>query len=502
MTPKAEFFGRIDDYCLNLLDAKEKQEFERELATNEELREEVQLHKDIQAAVLEMDVQTLKGALDEIYQENVVPQSKNGSFELLEELDEIEALKEELTFEELINSFDSLPKVHVYQHEKTSNENVHRFYEEQNDSTEANGIEEEELNGFDMEGLDGLEEAIMETDILNLRDTLKQVAKSVEPQYSVEEIDAYLNGEMGDDILAEFETELKQNGALLEEVSMHRDIESALEESDIMKLRDEMRNIMEAETSWNVSEQSIEDFIDGMLEEDLLEEFSAELKENTDLMAEVSLREQINNAIGEKDIQSLRASLGDARKSAEKKEVKSIVMPQFNLNSTRFWRNSVAMIIVLLGLSGVLFNNMQSVDRTYDNYFETSTWASERSAESNIDVFQQAKLAYQNDNYHSTIEVLNKVPDSSDEAFVAQFYKGMSYQNLNQIDKAIQEYSKVIDQGNNLFVEEAEWYKALCYLKANRKLEAKQELLAVIERKGHYENDAKAIIRKLRYNIK
>ncbi len=80
MTPKAEFFGRIEDYCLNLLDAKEKQEFERELTTNEELREEVQLHKDIQAAVLEMDVQTLKGTLDEIYLENVVTQTKNGSF--------------------------------------------------------------------------------------------------------------------------------------------------------------------------------------------------------------------------------------------------------------------------------------------------------------------------------------------------------------------------------------------------------------------------------------
>jgi len=501
MTPKAEFFGRIEDYCLNLLDAKEKQEFERELATNEELREEVQLHKDIQDAVLEMDVLDLKGTLEEIHKENLVESPSNGSFALLEELSEIEELKDELTFEELINSFESMPKVHVYQHEKTSNENVHRFYEEQRNGADTGQVEED-MNGFDMEGLEGLEEAVLETDILNLRETLQQVAKSVEPQYSVEEIDDYLNGEMGDEILAEFEAELKQNSALLDEVGLHKDIENALEETDIMNLRDEMKNIMETETSWNVSERSIEDFIDGLLEEELLEDFSAELKENTDLMAEVALREQINNAIGEKDVQSLRASLGDARKSAEEHEVKSIVMPRFDVHSTRFWRNSVAMIIVLVGLIGVLNTSMQSVDRAYDKYFESPTWASERSATTALDGIQTARIAYQQENYLGAINLLKNTPVTDNEAFVKDFYMALSYQNLQEWDKAVEDYTKVIDHANNLFIEEAEWYRSLCYLKLNEKAKAKQELLAVIDRKGYYEKDARAVLRKLRYTLK
>ncbi len=502
MTPKAEFFGRIEDYCLNLLDANEKQEFERELTTNEELREEVQLHKDIQAAVLELDVQNLKSTLNEIHKENVVTPKENGSFALLEELKEVEEMNDELTFEELINSFESLPKVHVYQHEKTLNENVHRFYEEQQNGVDVNGIEEEELNGFDMTDLEGLEEAVLETDILNLRDTLQQVAKSVEPQYSVEEIDSYLSGEMGDDILAEFEVEMKQNRSLLEEVSLHRDIEGAIEEFDIMSLRDEMRGIMDSETSWNVSEQNIEDFIDGILEEDLLEEFNAELKENTDLMAEVFLREQINSAVGEKDIQNLRAQLSDARNAAETKEVKSIVMPQFDLRSTRFWRNSVAMIVVLVGLAGVLRTNVNSVDNTYDKYFESPVWASERSATNSLDDIQTARLFYQNADYSKVVTVLDNASLAKNEMFVAHFYKALSYQNLNKLDKAITEYSKVIDDGDNMYIEEAEWYRSLCYLRLNKKSEAKKELLAVIDRKGYYENDAKAIIRKLKYSIK
>lgn len=496
MTPKAELFGRIEDYCLNLLDAKEKREFERELATNEELREEVQLQKDIQTAILEMDVIDLKGTLEEIHNENVVETPENGSFSLLEELTEIEELKDELTFDELIDSFESMPKVHVYQHEKTSNENVHRFYEEQFNGSDAGELDDIEINGFDSEGLEGLEEAILEDDILNLRETLQQVAKSVEPQYSAEQIDEYLNGEMGDEILAEFEEELKQNSDLLEEVSLHKDIELAIDETDIMNLRDEMKNIMETETSWNVSEQSIEDFIDGLLEEDLLEEFGAELKENTDLMAEVKLREQINHAVGEKDVQTLRASLKDARNSAQENEVKSFALPKLDLQSTRFWRNSVAMVIVLVGLIGILNTSLNTVDNTYNKFYEAPTWASERST-SSVNDLNEAKLAFQNQNFDEALNTL----DGKDD-FVSDFYRAASYQGLNKYEEAANNYSRVIEHGNNLFIEESEWYRALCYVKMNDKAKATQELLAVIQRKGHYEKDAKALQRKLKYKLK
>ncbi len=503
MTPKTELIGRIEDYCLDLMDAQQRLEFEKELEFNQELKEEVELHKNLQDAVLEMDVLNLKGKLLEIQKETKSEKITNGSFALLEDLDEIQELTDELTFSELFESFESLPKVHVYQHEKFSNENIHHFYKEQNENgVEVNGFDEE-LNGFELEDLDGLEEAVLEADIMNLRETLQQVAKSVEPQYSAEEIDDYLNGEMEDNILAEFEAEMKQNKQLLEEVNLHMELEAALEEFDVMQLRDEMSSIMEAETSWNVSENTIEDFIDGVLDdEELLEEFNIELKENTDLMAELSLREQINSAIGEKDIISLRESLSEARRGSEKQEVKSIVMPRFDTQSTRFWRNSVAMIVVLIGLAGILNTGMQSTQGTYAKYFETPAWASERSVNASLDAIQTAKIYFQQSDYQKVIKELDNIAPQKDQAFVAQFYKGLSYQNLDQYDNAIQEYTKVVDHGNNLFVEEAEWYKALCYLKANKRSEARAELLAVIDRKGHYEKDAKAIIRKLRYTFK
>ena len=501
MTPKTELFGRIEDYCLELLDAQETSTFEKELELNEELREEVELHKNIHAAITELDILDLKGKLEAIQIENNPDTLTNESFELFDEFTQIQEVTEKLAPEELINSFESLPKVHVYQHEIASKENIHHYYKEQNVSNEVD-VMEDDLNGFDMEGLEGLEEAVLETDILNLRETLQQVASSVEPQYSVTDIDEFLNGELSDDILAEFEVELEQNDDLQGEVSLHKDIELAVGEEDVMDLRGELRNIMQSETSWNVSEKSIEDFIDGILEENLLAEFNAELEENTDLIAEVALREHINNAIAESDIQSLRAGLAKARTDADKKEVKSIVMPHFEVGTTRFWRNSVAMIVVLVGLAGLLNTGLQSVDKSYNKYFESPTWASERSVTNTLNTIQTAQIHFQAAEYQKTIDFLNVTSIAKDEAFVAEFYKGLSYQNLDDFNAAILEYSKVITHGNNMFIEEAEWYKSLCYLKLNNKLEAKQELVAVIDRKGHYEKDAKAILRRLRYSFK
>ena len=199
---------------------------------------------------------------------------------------------------------------------------------------------------------------------------------------------------------------------LEKDISEQHDL-SKVETEVAGELRDEIRNIMESETSWNVSERSIEDFIDGVLEDDLLEEFNAELKENTDLMAELALREHINKAIGENDIHSLRAGLNKAQDEAEKKEVKSIVMPRFEIGTTRFWRNSVAMIIVLVGLAGIVNTGIQSMDRTYDKTFESSTWASERSLDNTLDVFQDARVAFQTNEWNKTIHSNSTVKNAT-----------------------------------------------------------------------------------------
>ncbi len=504
MIHKQDFFDQIEDYCLEQLPENLKEMFEEELKVNPELRQEVEFWMEIQNAVLEKDVLTFREKLEKVAVTGKAGKNGDESFELLKEFSDIQELKNVLTSEELISFYDSLPKVHAYHHETNSNENIHQFYKDQIEE-EAEFMDEDfdDLDlEFDME-FEGLEEAILEKDILNLRQTLAQVAKSVEPQFTVEEIDEYINGELTGNELIDFEIDLAENRTLREELQLHQDVEAAVQEFDLMELRNQISNIIQSETSWNVSEQSIEDFIDGVLEEEEYNGFVSELNDNTDLIAEVNLRRHINEAIGETDVFELRDKLKSAKEVSEVKKVKMLV-PEAKSDLYRYIRSSVAVIILLLGIGGIFSNSFTSKESIYNSFYNTPTWSPERSVSNELTLWQNANYAYLEKDWQTVINYMDRVDASvsSPEYAVAKYRKAVSLQNLNKFEDAVSEYSKVIQQGDNLFIEEAEWYRSLCYIKLGQKEQAKQELLAVIDRKGLYENDAKAVLRKLRYSLK
>jgi hypothetical protein len=497
MTPK-NYFEQIDDYCLNQLDAEATVKFEAELKLDAELREEVNLRKEIQEAIAELDVTNLRNKLKNVASQSKDVEPQKQSFELLSDFSDFEELKEELSSEELINFFDSMPKVHVHQHEMTSNENIHHFYKDQDEH-----VDERDMEGFDdsdLEEFDGLEEAILEKDIINFRQTLKQVAKSIEPQFTVEEIDNFLNDELEGDELKEFEIELSQNSELKEELMLHEELETAIGESEIMDLRSQISQIVETETSWNVSEKNIEAFIDGELTGELLDEFKFELTENSDLIAEVELRRQVNDIVGEKDIINLRTQLKAVKENAELTTVRRII-PESQNRIYKVLRTSVAIMIVVLGIASLLNSGFISSDAAYENSYESPQWASERSVSANYSYLQRAQSAFSNKDYNQVLVLNKNAPESILKNPVFKFYSGASLQNLENFSDAINEYTQVISHGDNLFVEEAEWYRSLCYIKTGNKEKAKQELLTVVDRKGYFERDAKAILRRLRFSL-
>jgi anti-sigma factor RsiW len=498
MTPNVNYFDQIDDYCLNQLDAEARVEFETEMMLDAELRKEVKLRMEIQTAIAEMDVTNLRDKLVNVATQSETSEPQKNSFELLTDFSDFSEIKEELSSEELINYFDSMPKVHVHQHEITSNENIHHFYKEQDQA-----VEQEELNGldeFELEELDGLEDAILEKDVINFRQTLKQVAKSVEPQYTVEEIDSYLNQDLDETQRIEFEQELEQNNALKDEIKLHKELESAVGENDVMKLRSQMSQIVETETSWNVSEESIEAYIEGELKGKLLAEFKAELAVNSDLIAEVELRKQVNEVIGEGDIRDLKDELNSARDMAETNKVRRLI-PATDNKVFKFVRASAAVIVLMLGIASLMQTGFTSSDGLYSNFYNSPQWASERSVSAEYSYMQKTQAAYIDEDHAEVVRLKANAPVDISNNPVFQFYAAASLQNLENFTDAIKEYTQVIKHGDNLYVEEAEWYRSLCYIKLGDKAKAKQELLAVIDRNGHYKQDARAVLRRIKYSV-
>jgi tetratricopeptide (TPR) repeat protein len=495
MIPKTKHFEWIEDYLMDRLNQQERNEFETELANNSELSEEVKFEKEVHAAILEKDVLNLREKL-----ETVSKQSKNGNtpFSLLEGFENIRQLSEKLPPEELIKFYDSLPKAHIYQHELVSNENIHEFFREQNIPGLESEIISDDFDELDFE-LDGLDDAVLEKDILDLRETLGKVSASVREQCSSEEIDRYIGGELIGQELERFEQELAVNSILQREVAIHRELENALLELDVMNLRGEISHLMKTETSWNVTEIQIEEYISGSLEGEELEMFQAELNENTDLRAEVSLRRNVDAAIGEKGIFALRDKLKNVQQEVKNKEIKSLI-PDAKVQQMNWWRAGVAVVVVLFAIAGICKNELgNNIDQTYNRYYQQPEWAPQRSVATDLGFLQQANNYLVEGEYQKALLLYDKAIKEKEEKFVYRFYKAASLQKLGRYEEAIPEYSEVIQHGDNIFVEEAEWYRALCYLKLEQKEAAQKHLLAIINRKGYYADDAKAVLRKTRF---
>jgi len=346
-----------------------------------------------------------------------------------------------------------------------------------------------------------LDEALLEKDILNLRETLGKVSESVREKCSSEEIDRYLCGELTGKELERFEQELAVNSILQREVAIHRELENALLELDVMNLRNEISHLMETETSWNVSENQIEEFLAGTLEGEELELFQSELKENTDLKAEVALRRNVDYAIGEKEILSLRDQLKNVQNEVKNKEIKSLI-PDTPVEHMNWWRAGVAVVVLLFAIGGIFKNDFRNTDQTYNEFYQQPEWAPQRSVNADLGFLQQANSYFAGGEYEKALQLYEKAINENEEKFVFQFYKAASLQNLERFEEAIPEYSAVIKHGDNMFVEEAEWFRALCYFKLGNTEEARTQLTAIINRKGYFAGDARAVLRKSKYTFR
>jgi len=99
--------------------------------------------------------------------------------------------------------------------------------------------------------------ACQETDIMNLRASLKEIQKAEFHSTSrIEEIEGYLYNELSEEEMASFEAELSSNKNLSEEIELIRNIDLALRETEVMQLRNNLQGIAAQITSEKQTELS------------------------------------------------------------------------------------------------------------------------------------------------------------------------------------------------------------------------------------------------------
>lgn len=77
------------------------------------------------------------------------------------------------------------------------------------------------------------------------------------------------------------------------------------------------------------------------------------------------------------------------------------------------------------------------------------------------------------------------------------YKSGISYYNLKNYNKAVTRFDKVIHEGINRYVENAEWYEAKSLIKLGKNPEAKILLNKIIVKDGKYQNQALDLLNSL-----
>ena len=500
MIPEVNKYELVEMYLGGELTGDQLEAFRTRLVDDPELAEILKLSQEIEDAMSEKDVMELRGNLQDIsdsfdFNETFSPEISEAYFGLAEEIEDISDL--DLDDEELKSFGNSLQKLHLQNHKKASKETVHQVYK--NEVEPVSDTDSGEFSEADEMLFQEIQDAVMEKDVMELRANLETISRHM-PAHNrtVEEIEEYVSGDLSDKEMEAMELEAEANMDLANDIQLYHEVNEALGEEDIMELRAALNIISENESSHARQYEEIESFLSDELDDLSLASFEEELAMNPDLAADVKLFREVDEAIGEKDVMELRASLQNIRKTEENeknKEVRGIRPPK---TQRILWYTVAASIVLILGIASFVRNQSYSNQEIYRDYYQTYKVGIFRSADNSTDnLMSDALKQFNESNYDVALKLFHQILAENDNNPAANFYVGVAYQEEKDYGKAIQSYTKVVKQNDNLFTEQAQWYIGLCYLQRDEKDKALQVFKEIASSDGYYASKATDIIKKL-----
>lgn len=270
----------------------------------------------------------------------------------------------------------------------------------------------------------------------------------------------------------------------------------------------------------NLSDQDIEQierYLLGELTDE--EEKTVEQRINTDpeFADEVSFMRDIINVSKQEGRQHLRENLKKAEQKeaekieaevnqeteAKKKQNKKIII---NRRNWFYWATAAAAVFIGLYV-GVIAPSTHG-NKLYNEYFEPypnevipSTRGEEvpenfaHFSQEEYNLVVRAMKHYQRGNYKEASELFERHVERNRENAALILYKGISQLKSGKEEQAEMNFSYLLNLKNVEFQKEAQWYKALTFLKTNDTEDAWEILRKISETPGHpYRNKAKKVI--------
>ena len=244
------------------------------------------------------------------------------------------------------------------------------------------------------------------------------------------------------------------------------------------------------------------EFIDRYLDKDLsgyeLNWFEKELDSNSELQAELKLQKELNEALGQDDILDLREKLNVIHEMVDPEPTRKRIKRTLSGN----WAGIAAASVVILVAIGFLLSNFinpkQTAEELFNQHYEPYVVPTNYRSSAEINnVFHMALVEYGNQDYQKALQLFEKVLFEDESRMDVTLLTGISNLEIENYNKANNSFQKVINHNDNLFIEQAEWYLALCYLKTGEQEKAHLQFGKMITDNSLYKVAAEDILNKL-----
>lgn len=240
----------------------------------------------------------------------------------------------------------------------------------------------------------------------------------------------------------------------------------------------------------------IERYNAGEMDEAEKEWFRKELEGNEKLRREVELRNRTDMILKDRDIMNLRNKLNAIEK--RRQEPVPEVKPKKPVN-IRY--AAIITSLVIIGSIALLSRGRPDSDEIISRYYkpyEVATVSRSANMASNSDNFRLAVEYYNVRDYRNAAIYFSRVLEDNPGDMHTELLNGISNFENQNYPEASGSFSKVIQDNNNFYIDHAQWYLALCYIKTGEKAKALDQLAAIEDSKTIYRKQAKRILRYLK----
>ena len=223
--------------------------------------------------------------------------------------------------------------------------------------------------------------------------------------------------------------------------------------------------------------------------------FLKELEGNEKLRREVELRKKTDSFLKEHEIFTLKDKLASIEKRRE--EVRAEHEPG------RPSKMKYAALIIVLAIAGGIalipgkkLSNDEIMNRYYSAY-EMTVSSRSFTAEADPDYLLGMDY-YKIHDYRRAAVYFSKVLENNPKDMESTLLQGVSNFETSNYPESKRLFTRVIDDNNNLFIEDAQWFLALCYIRTDEEIKAVEQLQAIRKSNSVYKKDAQKILRKIK----